>query len=246
VLEARPRVVPSRRGLTLQPNGLDALQKLDLLEHAIRLGARANRVEWRQTNGAVLATLDYSILDHPYGYLLTIVPSELELALREEFSRRGGIFQESTSFRELSMDQKAVQVRAERLGSSVELSAQVIVGADGLDSKVREALQLPTRIKEYSEHYLFMLAGPAETFEQVARQYLGRGRMIGFFPTRGRTYIFYYLSKGELNELKGRGLATFKNELAGIEPDIADSLDTIKSWDDTSYAVPKRVLVGSW
>ena len=37
LLEATPRVTPSKRGLTLQPNGLEALQKIGLLDRVGRI-----------------------------------------------------------------------------------------------------------------------------------------------------------------------------------------------------------------
>jgi len=46
ILEARSGISPSQRGLTLQPNGLEALQKLGLLERTIRIGTRSDIVAW--------------------------------------------------------------------------------------------------------------------------------------------------------------------------------------------------------
>src|SRR2546422_7290604 len=89
VLEARPSLVRSKRGLALQPNGLAALDNLGLLAQVLGIGKRTNRVAWWEIGHGRLATFDYSILDHPHNFLLTIIPSELETILREEFSPRG-------------------------------------------------------------------------------------------------------------------------------------------------------------
>src|SRR2546429_2871600 len=78
IIEARPRIIPSKRGLSLQANGLEALQKLDLLERVTSIGVKTRHVEWYEISGNLLADLDYSIMDHPYNYVLTLVPSELE------------------------------------------------------------------------------------------------------------------------------------------------------------------------
>lgn len=162
VLEAKPGVIPSKRGLTLQPNGLEALQKLGLLDQVVRIGAKTTRVTWGEIGGDSLVTLDYSILDHPHNYLLTVVPSELELILREVFSSKGGIIYGSTFFREILPTRvERVALKAERDGLPVEFSTRIIVGADGENSRVRQALQIPTGIKEYPDYFLFMLAGPS-------------------------------------------------------------------------------------
>src|SRR6266516_371465 len=246
VIEARPRIVPSKRGLSLQANGLEALQKLDLLERVAPIGVKTSHVAWYEIGGNLLADLDYSILDHPYGYILNLVPSELERVLRDQFSRRGGEIQESTSFREAVLHHDNVRLRVQRNTSSLEYSASIIVGADGENSRVRNGLNLPTQIRECPDHFLFMLTSPLDMLQGKARQYFARGKMVGFFPVLGGTYIFYYLPAGRIDDLRARGLDAFKTELANIMPEISDKLDRVTSWDDIVYVAPKRVSVDHW
>jgi len=246
VLEARPRLIPSKRGITLQPNGLETLQQLGLLDEVVRIGAKTTRVSWYEIREGHLATLEYSILDHPHNYLLTIIPSELELALREAFSSRGGIIYDSTFFQQTLPTQFGRVIKAERNNSLVEFSAKIIVGADGENSRVRQALQIPTRIKEYPDDFLFMLAGPLASLHLEARQYVSRGKMVGFFPTRSGTYIFYYLPGRRFDEFKAQGLEPFIRELGNIEPEASDALGSLGSWEEIAHASPRRVKVESW
>jgi len=247
VLESKPGVIPSKRGLTLQPNGLAALEALGLLDQVVGIGSKTTRVTWHEIGGRPLVTLDYSILDPPYNYLLTLVPSELEVLLRNVFSKRGGVVRESTSFREMlpSRSERAF-LRADRNGSPTEFSARIIVGADGADSKVRQAIRMPVRIKEYLSHFFFMLAGPTASLRLEARQYFARGEMIGFFPTPESTYIFYYLPNKNVREFKSRGLEPFKKRLAFVEPDVSDSLGGLRSWEQIADSSARRVDVKSW
>lgn len=247
LLEAKPGVIPFKRGLTLQPNGLEALQKLALLDRVVKIGAKISRVTWWEVGGGQLATLDYSILDHPHNYLLTVVPNELELVLRDAFSDAGGTIYESTFFREIRrVGFGMVELKAERGGSPVEFSARIIVGADGENSRVRQALKIPVRLKEYPGHFFFMLAGPVISFQREAREYLARGRMVGFFPTLGSTYIFYYLPRRKLEELRAQGFQSFKKELASVEPEVSDSLGGLRSWDDIAHASNRRIDAETW
>jgi len=248
IIEGKAGVPRSKRGLTLQPNGMMALKEMGLLDQVARIGSKISRVEWHEIGGKPLMTLDYSILDHPYNYLLTIVPSELEVILRELLSKRNAIIYESTSFRQILLQNQSERIllEAERNGPPVQLSARIIVGADGENSKVRQALQIPIRVREYPNHFLFMLAGPVDSLQEEARQYLARGKMVGFFPTRSSTYIFYYLPNRTIIELKSAGLESFKKQLADIEPDVSDSLTSLGSWSDVAESRARRVDVKSW
>src|SRR5207244_4756507 len=136
ILEARPRGIRSMRGLTLQPNGLTAIGNMGLLDQVVSIGSKTTRVAWHEIGGKPLATFDYSVLDHPHNYLLTVVPDELELVLREAFSSRGGMIYDSTFFRETLRTRFGQAIKAERNGSPVEFSAKIIIGADGENSRV--------------------------------------------------------------------------------------------------------------
>jgi len=246
VLEGRPRVTPSKRGLTLQPNGLETLQKLGLLDQVVRIGAKTTRLTWLEIGGGPLVTFDYSILDHPHNYLLTVVPSELELVLRKAFSSRGGMIYDSTFFREILRTRFGQAIKAERNGSPVEFSAKIIIGADGENSRVRQALGIPAHVRKYPDDFLFMLAGPVASFQIEARQYVARGKMAGFFPTRASTYIFYYLPGRRLQQFKSQKLESFLNELANIEPEVSDFLGSLRSWEDITHVSARRIDVNSW
>jgi 2-polyprenyl-6-methoxyphenol hydroxylase-like FAD-dependent oxidoreductase len=226
---------------------LSALGKLGILDRVARIGSKTTKVAWHEIGKKRLATLDYSVLDHPHNHLLTLIPSDLEVVLREAFSGQGGTICESTSFQGILPNRsERVLVEAERNGSPVVFSGSIIVGADGEKSRVRQALQIPARVKEYPSHFLFLLAGPVASFQLEARQYAALGRMAGFFPTRDSTYIFYYLPSRTVAEFKSRGIESFKKQLAEIEPDISDSLSDLRSWGDVAGGSARRVDVKTW
>jgi len=247
VLEARPSLVRSKRGLTLQPNGLAALENLGLLNQVLSIGMKTSRVSWWEIGHGQLASFDYSILDHPHNFLLTVIPNEFEVILREELLRRGGVLHESTSFLNVNREPSGqMRVTAARNNLAIEYSARILVGADGENSKVRKTLGVRTRVKESPNQYLFMLIGAVDAIRQEARQYFARGKMVGFYPTLSSTYVFYYLPKSKFEAFKSEGLTSFKKGLAEIEPDVSDSIESLQTWDDVAQATPKRIDVENW
>ena len=90
LLEARPGVTRSKRGLTLQPNGLAALRNLGLLDRVARRGSKTTKIAWHEIGKKPLATLDYSILDHPHNHLLAVVLAISSLSFERRFPAGAG------------------------------------------------------------------------------------------------------------------------------------------------------------
>lgn len=248
VLEARPLLRPSKRGLGLQPNGLAALQSLGLLDEVTKIGVRCQYASTFDVRKKLLARIDYSLLEHAQNYYLLVVPSQLESVLRRAFVERGGVLYESASFLDLVKNGGELEVQVQRGRSTMELGARVLVGADGEDSRVRKAIGVPASVKEYQDHYVVMLIGSLRSLRDQGegRTYIGRGKLMGLFPVPDGAYVFYYTGTKDFEEFRSRGLDSLKAELTNIEPEVSDALSSLNSWEDTLYLVPKRVYAGSW
>src|SRR5438093_2248893 len=61
IIEARPGIIPSKRGLSLQANGLEALKKLDFRKRVSPFGVKSSNVASYEIHGSSLEDLHYSI-----------------------------------------------------------------------------------------------------------------------------------------------------------------------------------------
>jgi 2-polyprenyl-6-methoxyphenol hydroxylase-like FAD-dependent oxidoreductase len=247
VLEARPSIKPVKRGLALSPNGLEALDKLRLLQEIEKIGRKVQSVKFLKSNGELLVAYDYSLLRHKQNYILTMPPHELELLLRKRALDKGVKLFEGASFGGLLREGGRLNgVRATIAGSMQELRAEVIVGADGAMSKVRESVGIQAEVKRYGYGYVVTVAGEISDSSEEANHYLARGKMLGIFPLPGGSYLFYYLRHGSFDSLKALGLGPFKSTLASLAPELAEPLVAAKSWDDFLYMSPQQVKASSW
>ena len=89
LLDARRNIETVPRGLTLQPNGLEALDRLGLLGKVTNGGEKIRVFEIRSPDGKTLLEADYGLLDHPQNYLMTVNASDLDLALRYKAEQTG-------------------------------------------------------------------------------------------------------------------------------------------------------------
>ncbi len=246
VLEARPSIKPVKRGMALSPNGLEVLDKLGLLEDIRKLGRKVRLVTFLKGNSELLVAYDYSLLRHKQNYILALLPHELELLLRKRALDRGVKLYEGASFGGLLREGGRLDgVRATIAGSVQDLRADVVVGADGAMSKVRESVGIRAEVKRYRYGYVVTAAGEISGSSEEANHHLARGRMLGIFPLPSGSYLFYYLP-GSFDGLKALGLGPFKSTLASLAAELAEPLEAAKSWDDFLYMSPQQVKASSW
>ncbi len=246
VLEARKDIKPVKRGLTLSPNGLDALDKLGLLNDVEKIGHKVRLVKFFEGNGELLAAYDYSLLDHKHNYIMTFLPHELELVLRQRALEKGVKILEGASFEGLLRENgRLTGVRANFAGSARDFGSNVIVGADGVMSRVRESLGIKAEVKKYNQSYVVTVADALDDSSEEARHYLAKGKMLGIFPLTSGSYLFSYLPVGAFESAKALGLDHFKKSLTALAPDLAKPLMKV-SWEDFQYMVPQRLKAASW
>ncbi|HYY91614.1 MAG TPA: FAD-dependent oxidoreductase, partial [Candidatus Dormibacteraeota bacterium] len=72
LLDRRKGPDSTPRGITFQPNGLEALEKIGALDRIQQMGSRENILEVKDWDRNLLLEVDYSVLDHPHNYIMTV------------------------------------------------------------------------------------------------------------------------------------------------------------------------------
>ncbi len=255
LLDARRNVENVSRGLTLQPNGLEALEKLGVLDKVKEKGSTAQVFEIRNPEGKLLLEADYGLLDHPQNYLLTVNASELDLALRYKAERSDAEVVWGAVFKDLVRNGGQVQgVSFETEQGLDEITASVVVGADGSQSRVRAAIGGRVETKKYSDSFITGLAGPVPTLagpieglQGRALQYQDPGLMLGLMPAGpDASYFFYSVGSRSFDEIKKQGVDKIRQELAGVAPEAAEAFASIQEWTELAYLTPSYTKVDRW
>jgi len=248
LLEARRGVAPPvKRGMSLAPNGLQVLEKLLLLRDLERIGHKVRIVKYLKSSGQLLAAYDYSLLNCKENYLLTFLPHEFEAILRKRAEEKQVTTYEGALFDTfLREDGRVSGLRATIDGKELRLLTSMIVGADGGRSKVREVAGIRAKSNPYKSSYLVTVAGETNGSSEEARHHLAKGRMLGNFPLPHGRYLFFYLPTGSFDELKAGGIERFKADLITLSPEIKESLESKKSWDEFAYMTAQEGRAESW
>jgi 2-polyprenyl-6-methoxyphenol hydroxylase-like FAD-dependent oxidoreductase len=236
------------RGLTFQPNGLAVLDRLGALDRAKEVGSMSQILEVKNWTGEVLLEADYGLLDHPQNYLLTANATELERTLVYLAEQGGAQIFWGTSFQELVQNGGRTEgVVYESAGVSDQISAPVVVGADGPQSHVRASLGVGVKTKKYPDSFLVGLVGPVPGLEGRARQYQHPGKMLGIMPSGpDATYLFYSVGPRSFDSVKKEGLGSFRSEVVQAAPEMADAFTGVEAWTKMAYFTPSFIQVDRW
>ncbi len=249
VLEQASGPPQGLRGEILQPNGQKILHDLGVLEKVPTHAYKPVRFfHFRRSGGTRLCSIDYAMLPPPFNRALVMWPHVVHHTILDclgkenpEGLRYGATFR--------SLVRKAhtiVGARADLGGTSINISARVVVGADGPFSQVREALGIPTALHRYKDSYLIAMMDSPEQLEE-AQYYVGQKTILGIFPAAGqKVYAFYMVSSDSLTQLKADGVPALRRKWQSIAPDLGPLFDSFVDWNQTAYMGTGRVRAKTW
>jgi 2-polyprenyl-6-methoxyphenol hydroxylase-like FAD-dependent oxidoreductase len=185
LLERDRRLRSEGAGLTLWPNALRALRALGLGEAASSCARVLDDAVTLTPDGRLLSRLPMDRLRRRFGPLVSVYRPELLTALRDGY---GGPI-------EFGAEVSAAGGRLHLDDEPIE--AELIVGADGINSVVRRLL-VPGVLSRPAGYGAWRgVAATGSATPHVASETLGRGKRFGLVPLPGeRTYWFAVLGQG--------------------------------------------------
>ena len=189
VYEAAPELRAIGAGIWMPPNAMQVLGRLGLAEAVAGEGARLDRAELRDFRAGVLQRADVGGAARRFGYPnVAIHRGRLHRVLLDALPA-GAVHLGSTCREVVPGDGGA----AVRFADGGEVRAEVVVGADGAHSRVREAVAPGARLR-YSGQSSYRAVTPFRLpygFAGVGWEVWGPGRRFGFSAIgHGEVYWF--------------------------------------------------------
>lgn len=191
LVEKRPDQAAFKRICThyIQASAIGSLERLDLLEPMMGLGAVRSRVRMRTPWGWIEPSERSKV---PSG--VNLRREILDPLIRRTAAETPGVdLMLGQTVGELVRDGKAiVGVRAsDSHGASTTLRAQLVVGADGRGSRIAELAGVGTKTFEHGRFaYGAYFEGPPPVGAPDAVLWLLDPDMVGVFPTDGELYFY--------------------------------------------------------
>jgi 2-polyprenyl-6-methoxyphenol hydroxylase-like FAD-dependent oxidoreductase len=233
VLEKHADFLRDFRGDTVHPSTLQVMHELGLLD---RFLARPHQ-EARTITGVVgrteVTVADFSHLPTACKFVGLMPQWDFLDFLAAEGRRYPGFdLRTRAEVTDLIEENgRVVGVRATTPDGPLEVRADLVVGADGRHSTVRDRAGLPVTDVGAPIDVLWM---------RVSRRPTDPDRLFGRF---GPGYVFvmlyrgdywqcaYVIPKGGFDEVKARGLTAFRAEVAAAAPVLADRVGELDDWD---------------
>jgi 2-polyprenyl-6-methoxyphenol hydroxylase-like FAD-dependent oxidoreductase len=125
-----------------------------------------------------------------------------------------------------------VGVRAATPNGPLEVRADLIVGADGRHSTVRDRSRLKIEDLGAPIDVLWMRLSrrPGDPKQPLGR--FGQGKVFVMLDRGDYWQCGYVIPKGGIDDLRRRGLDVFRQDISEIAPFMRDRVEELRDWDD--------------
>jgi 2-polyprenyl-6-methoxyphenol hydroxylase-like FAD-dependent oxidoreductase len=242
---------PSEVGaaLALQPNGMAVLDRLGLLPAVEAVSARIDRMDIRSVTGRRLLTAGMPDLGGGLDHAIAVRRTDLHRMLLEAVA---GVASVETRFGWAAVS--ADPSGAVRITSTAEngpdfgldeLRADVIVGADGVNSAVRSTAGFVSRVSSGSSYVRTIVRGRANPWFEEYWTPLGS---FGQGPLDGNLVYFWAAAHvaGAAEAVSRRDLGAFRQVWRQVLPTAADLLESVSSFDDLLVNTVRQVDCRRW
>jgi 2-polyprenyl-6-methoxyphenol hydroxylase-like FAD-dependent oxidoreductase len=231
-------------GILLQPNGLAVFSALGLGDALEAAGHSPRTSALRTASGTRIADLTPPDTGQPWDHLLALRRSRLHEILVDAVTDRSGI-----EFR------FGCEVTATRADGTVELrwrdrsgtlTADLVVGADGVGSAVRRSQRFGARVRDTGARYVRGLVNGAGL--DLEGEYWTRAGLFGGAPVGDMTTYFYasVTAPPVAAAVVAGDLAALRATWASALPAAAPVLDRVRAFDDLLINDVTRVDCDRW
>jgi len=248
VLEKHADFLRDFRGDTIHPSTLELMHELGLLDEFLKLPHQKVRRLTGQVGRVEVVIADFGHLPTRCKFIALMPQWDFLNFLAARAAHYPGfnlrLRAEATDLIEESG--RVIGVHAQGPDGPIEVSAALVVGADGRGSIVRQKAAL--RVRELGAPMdvlwfrLSRRAGDPE--ETMGRFDVGQ---IFIAINRGEHWqCGYVIPKGSLEEIRRRGLDAFRAAVAALAPYLADRVGELSDWDDAKLLTVRVDRLDRW
>ena len=234
VLEKHADFLRDFRGDTIHPSTLELMHELGILEDFLKRPHQEVRELGGQIGQDFVTLADFSHLP-THCKFIAFMPQWEFLDFINEHGARYPTFKVKTRAEVVDLleeDGRIVGVKATTPDGPIEIRADLVVGADGRHSIVREraGLEIQNLGAPMDVLWFRLSRRPHDSGQTLGR--IVNGKIMVMLNREDYYQCGFVIRKGGIEQVKQRGLESFRREIVSMAPFLSDRVGELKGWED--------------
>jgi 2-polyprenyl-6-methoxyphenol hydroxylase-like FAD-dependent oxidoreductase len=248
VLEKHADFLRDFRGDTVHPSTLEVMHELGILEDFLKLPHQEVRTLGGQIGKEFVGLADFSHLPTKCKFI-ALVPQWDFLDFLADHGKHFPSFKLRLQAEVVDLLEEegiVVGVKAKTPTGPLKIRADLTIGCDGRSSIVREKAGL--KVDEFGapmDVLWFRLSRKPDDGEQTLGRIV-RGKMMVMLNRGDYWQCAYLIRKGDFEQIKQRGLNTFREDVLSVAPFLRDRVEELKDWDPIKLLTVKVDRLRKW
>ena len=248
VLEKHGDFLRDFRGDTIHPSTLRVMEELGLLDDFLTLPhQRAERLSAR-IGAQTLQLADFSHLPGRCKFIAFMPQWDFLDFLAERGKELPRFKLRMSTAAEALIEEggRVAGISGHGPEGAIEIRADLVVAADGRHSAMREAAGMAVaEVGAPIDVLWFRLPRePRDSAETFGR--FDAGKLLVLINRGTHWQCGFVIPKGSLDARRERGIEAFRAEIAALQPELADRVDAIGSWDDVKLLTVAVNRLAKW
>lgn len=248
VLEKHTDFFRDFRGDTIHPSTLQVMHELGLLDAFLKVRHDEIRTLRVRIGESEIQFADFTHLPTVCKFIALMPQWDFLSFLAERGKAYPGFdLRMETEATDIIVEgDRVIGVRAQRRGEPAEFRADLVVGADGRHSVLREraGFQVESLGAPMDVLWLRLSRKPGDS-EQTGGT-VNDGHMFVQLNRRDYWQCAYLIRKGGYDAVRARGIEAFRGEIVRLAPYLADRVHELRDWDDVSLLTVAVDRLATW
>jgi 2-polyprenyl-6-methoxyphenol hydroxylase-like FAD-dependent oxidoreductase len=248
VLEKHRDFLRDFRGDTIHPSTLEVLHELGLLDEFLKLPHQEVRELRAQFGDTLVPVASFGGLRVRCPFIAMIPQWDFLSFIARQAGRYPGfrLLMQAEATGLLRKEEAIVGIEATSAQGPLRVNADLVVGADGRHSTVREKAGLEViDIGAPIDALWFRVSRrPGDPSDTMGR--FDRGSILVMLNRGDYWQCAYVIPKGSFEAMRQRGLEAFRAEIASLLPFAAERMTELASWDDIKLLTVQVNRLKTW
>ena len=247
VLEKHADFLRDFRGDTVHPSTLELMHELGLLQEFLKRPHQEVSQLRAQIGTKEFIGADFSNLRTHCKFIVLMPQWDFLNFLAEQAKRyRAFHLRMQAEVTGLIEDGGRIGgVQAKTTAGELEIKADLVVGADGRSSVVRErsGLQVDDLGAPMDVLWMRISRGPHDPGSMLR---LDRGKLLVMLDRGNYWQVGLVIRKGGIGEMKDKGMEALRAGILEVAPFVQDRINELRSWDDVKLLTVKVDRLRQW